>query len=310
MPIADFTLTLGSSIIRIGPYFRGLDRIFRLFNEAMLKLGAWPILKAKMKDGTIMYVDLRTYTELEAYYRGTYDSGLIAIVKSLLDNPDSVFLDIGANIGFYTISIGNYLRSKNGSGRVVSFEPFEGNYQRMLDNLKLNQLESLCSVHKIGLSNEARSSYLTLREDFRRGSNTGNAAIPTNEEFDAGFRKVTIQLERLDDIWDRINIDYGRIDVIKMDIEGHEDFCLEGGKNTLEIHRPTILMEVNKPYYDARGVELNSRFLLLIPKNYRIYRLYDSEWKPISSFDNCSTIDNVFLVPGEKLVSQNYKIFN
>src|ERR1035437_6524684 len=94
-----------------------------------------------------------------------------------------------------------------------------------------------------------------------------------------------------------------------MDIEGHEDFCLEGGQRVIREHRPTILMEVNKPYYSARGVKLDERFLPLIPDRYSIYRHADSVWRRIVSFNDCSNIDNVFLIPNERLNLESYKFF-
>ena len=85
MPLAETTRNFGASIIRNIPYFHGLGRVYRLFNEVMLNLGAQPIVTAKMKDGTFMRVDLRTNTEFNAYYRGEYNSDLIRIVCSLFD---------------------------------------------------------------------------------------------------------------------------------------------------------------------------------------------------------------------------------
>ena len=56
-----------------------------------------------------------------------------------------------------------------------------------------------------------------------------------------------------------------------MDIEGHEDYYLKGAQQTLEKYRPTILMEVAKPYYEVRNINLDDTFFPLIPKNYLVY---------------------------------------
>ncbi len=95
----------------------------------MLRLGANPIVLAKMKDGTSMLVDLRTNTEVDAFYKGKYDPVLIDCIRRLL-GAESYFLDIGANVGFYTVAIATTLKAKGGSGKVIAFEPFKGNYKR------------------------------------------------------------------------------------------------------------------------------------------------------------------------------------
>lgn len=300
MIFSDSTLNAASFVFRNLPSFRGLGRICRIFNAAILKMGAKPIVSAKMKDGSNILVDLRTHTEVGAYYRGEYDSDLVDLIRSLLD-AESYFLDIGANIGFYTIAIASALRSNGGSGKVIAFEPFEGNYKRLLENISLNSLEEYCLTYEAGLSDATGETEITLREDFLHGSNTGNAAIPTNAEFDEGFKRVPIKLERLDDVWPSITDGVRNIDVIKMDIEGHEDHCLQGGRQTIQTNRPIILMEVNKPYYVARGVDLDNLFLPLIPECYSILRRKTNGWQNIQSLKECSTIDNVFLIPEEKL---------
>lgn len=308
MNLADFTRDLGSGLTRNLPYFRGLGSFYRLFNRAILKAGAQPVVIAKMEDSTFITVDLRTNTEMDAYYRGKYDSKLMAILRTLL-NPRFCFLDIGANIGFYTIAIGAFIKSKNAAGHVIAFEPFEGNYIRLTENIKINDLNNYCSELKIGLSDKASDSVITLREDFEHGSQTGNAAIPTQEEFDQGFRQVPIRLERLDQVWPRFGDKYEKIDIIKLDIEGHEDFCLRGGLHIIQTHRPTILMEVNKPYYVARGVDIDEVFLDLFPDFYSIYHEVEGKWQQIDSLNECTTIDNIFIVPREKLNSDSYAIF-
>ena len=308
MKFTNKVLNVLSGITRKLTYHRKLNQLYKNFNGLLLALGAEPIVVAKMQDGTTMLVDLSTKTERVSFYTGKYDPGLIPVIQSLF-NPNSSFLDIGANIGFYSVSTGNYIRSKNASGKVVSFEPFEGNYSRLTNNLEANDLNGICETNQFGLSNQAEETQITLREDFKNGSNTGNAAIRTSQAMDKGFRLAPIKLEKLDDIWTKNYGAHANIDIIKMDIEGHEDFCLEGGKETIGKHRPTILMEVNKHYYKARNVELDERFFPLIPENYNIYKQNGLKWNRIQSLNECSTLDNVFLVPTEKLGLKEYDIF-
>ncbi|MFD1063445.1 FkbM family methyltransferase [Winogradskyella litorisediminis] len=298
-----------SSLSRSLPKHRKLNQLYKHFNWVFLTLGAKPIVNAKMEDDTTIKVDLSTRTERMAFYTGAYDSDLLEVIKQLL-NTDGVFLDVGANIGFYSVAISNVFRVKNAKGKTLAFEPFEGNFKRLTHNIEANNLSDYCILNNFGLSDTSTTTEITLREDFKHGSNTGNASIPTSESMDAGFKTSSIQLKTLDEVWNTNFSDLENIDLIKMDIEGHEDFCFKGGVNSIAAHRPTIMMEVNKPYYEARGVDLDEIFLPLIPENYTIYREVNKTWTPITSLKDCGTVDNVFMVPHEKLNSEAYRIFS
>ncbi|WP_158281907.1 FkbM family methyltransferase [Winogradskyella wandonensis] len=273
-----------------------------------MKIGTNPLVTAKMQDGTNIIVNLTTRTERDAFYTGLYDEDLLSSFLGLVKD-ESIILDVGGNIGFYSVANGKYIRDNNLNTKLISFEPFEGNYRRHKKNIELNQLESICQLENYGLSDEDKTSKITLREDFKKGSKTGNAAIPTGGKLDEGFEVSEIKLKVLDDIWPNFKNDFN-IDLIKIDIEGHEDFFLRGAQKCINAHRPTMLMEVNKPFYTSRGVNIETIFTDLIPKDYSMYKLEDSKWNKISSFESCKKIDNVFLVPKEKLEIQAYSIFN
>lgn len=299
MGLFDSALHILAWMTRKLPFSRRLGRFYRPFARAMVRLGAKPLVRAKMRDGTTLLVDLSTHTQLDSFFLGTYDSRFIKAICALLE-PSDCLLDLGANIGFYTVAIANYQRQTGATGRIVAFEPLPGNFVRLSENISLNGLDSRCTAFNYGLSDAATEGLITLREDFARGSSTGNASIPTSESFDQGFARVPIALKRLDDVWPEAGVGLGRIGVIKMDIEGHEDCCLQGGQATIHEHRPCIFMEVNKPYYTARNVEIDSRFWPLIPPGYGVFRPEQERWVPLTSFDQCRKVDNVFLIPDEK----------
>lgn len=300
---------LMGQITRRLPQIRGLPRVYRALNKAFLSVGIEPIVKSKMRDTTQMLIDLRASTEENAFYTGLYDDELISIIRDILRHNYS-FVDVGANIGFYSVAISNFIRNSGSFGKVISFEPFAGNYGRIKANIALNNLEPFCTVHQTALSDHAGTDSITLREDFSQGSKTGNASIATSEEFDAGFETATVDVACLDDIWERLHQNSPAIDLIKLDIEGHEDFCLRGAQDTIKQFRPAILMEVNKPFYIARNVNLDEQFVSVIPDSYSIFCKLARRWQLIQSLESCAEIDNVFLIPNEKLSEDRYKIFS
>jgi len=278
------------------------------FVHFFLKIGAPPILTVKMLDNTNIKIDLRSGTEFRSFFSSEYDSYLINILHDLIDEND-YFLDIGANIGFYSVSVASKIRDHLGTGKVISFEPFLGNYERLRENIFLNNLEGYCLPYDIGLSNLNSNGIITLREDFLNGAKTGNASISINTIIDNGFQTSSIKLETLDFFWSKFNDTPKRIGFIKMDIEGHEDLCLKGAQKIINKDRPTILMEINKPFYKARGISLDDTFLPLLPVNYFVFVNDKRSWRILKTFEQCREVDNVFLIPKELIHVHKFRNF-
>jgi FkbM family methyltransferase len=188
----------------------------------------------------------------------------------------------------------------------VAFEPVNSNYRRLLENLQANGLVDCAYAYPVGLSNRGGQVAITLREDFARGAGTGNASIAINREIDAGFATVEVTLARLDDFWPSVARPNCTIGLIKLDIEGHEDCALEGARRTLETHRPVILMEVNKPYLRARRIDVDERFRALFPARYLSFCEMQRGWTAVESLSRCRELDNVFVVPAERLPESRF----
>ncbi len=281
------------------PFIR---RYYSLVNRFYLSCHCKPIVSTKMWDGTSLKLDLGDSIVARVYYFHKYNTHLLSELLKYV-KPRDIFIDIGANIGFYSIAIANHMREQNMDAKVLAYEPVEGNYLRLLENINANYFQEYISVFKTGLSDDDGDAWISLRAGFRYGSKTGNAAIIYHSEQKQNFKCQQIRLRRLDDDIDVIEALNRPIGVMKIDIEGHEDYCLRGARRLLETYRPVVLMEVNKYYYRDRGVDLEKAFCGLLPDGYQMYRLECKEMVEIRSLKNCDEIDDVFLIPREKLLS-------
>lgn len=278
--------------------FKGGSDIYKVVNQLTLRLNASPIARVTMNRGHQMMMDLRAATQRHAFYRGEYDEFFLDCILSLLE-ADSVVLDVGANIGFYSIPIAVRFSELGGAGKVFAFEPFGQNMARLKENADLNAVTTYIEMCAFGLSSQTGWTDLALRGEFASGSTTGNASVVISEDWDSGLEKVSVDLQTLDSLIAERQLD--RIDIIKLDIEGHEDHFFIGGAQALRATRPIILMEVNKPYYRARGLwNVDSVLSPAIPEHYAMFRRVSGRWERVVNLNECPEIGNIFLVPEEK----------
>ena len=248
------------------PPVRGRGRVAAIINRQLLRLGAPPLCTVRMRRGHRLVLDTRVPSHLWAAYSGRYDEEEISELLQHLP-AGGVALDVGANIGLYTIPVA--VAAQATGGRVIAFEPHPRNRARLIENIRLNCLEAVVVVRPEGLSAERRRAVLTEREDFAAGGETGNAAIEIADGQDSRFSRVTIDLAPLDELWPEL--DCGRLDLIKVDIEGHEDSFLSGARATVARFRPAILTEVNRWFYRRRGVDFDRAIPSLLPSGYRAW---------------------------------------
>ena len=142
--------------------------------------------------------------------------------------PDDLFLDIGANVGTYTVLAAGVTGSS-----VMSFEPIPTSHARLLSNLGVNSLNSRVVALNIGLG--AESGCL----DFSADLDSENHVLQTGMQIEGEITRVNV--ESLD------NVLSGRMPtMIKIDVEGFETEVIRGGAITF-----------NSPSLMAVLIELN-----------------------------------------------------
>lgn len=282
--------------LRAVPWLPGHRPIRRRINRTLLALGAEPIAIAPLQSGLKISVDLRTNMQRDVLYVGGYDERLLACCVRLLPSKP-VVLDVGANIGLTLLPLAVAARERGGSAH--GFEPVPANLDVLHKNVALNKLDSVIKVWPFGLSSEHGQAQISLREDFVSGGASGNASlvIAANESH---FATQTIELRTLDEVYESLGCD--QIDFMKIDIEGHEDHFLRGAQKTLARHRPILMMEINKPYYARRNVDLDQELPPLL-QGFKVLRSeggHYRHWLEMTSVNECQRLDNVFVVPRDR----------
>lgn len=174
-----------------------------------------------------------------------------------------VVLDIGANIGYYTL-----LASKKvgAHGRVYAFEPDPTNFSLLRKNVALNGCENVILVNK---AVAARSETLKL---YLSEVNFGDHRTYASEE---ARESISIECTSIDDYFrDKDE----NIDFIKMDIQGFECKALSGMQATLKMSKGTRLTAEFWPYGLTRaGDSPEELFRLLQGADFVLYEIDDKK---------------------------------
>jgi FkbM family methyltransferase len=185
------------------------------------------------------------------------------IPRSLVDDPvfaastlyvkdDAVVIDVGANIGVSTAAYS--LLTPHGS--VHCFEPSPANFGYLQQNVLRNGLTNTTLNQRAVSAQEGSLSFVASR-DFGAGSfvadETTLAAKSHHHEI------ITVPCETLDHYVQRNDIP--RVDVIKIDVEGHELSVLAGARATLDRFKPMVVVEFNSYTITAHGNVLTPVFL-------------------------------------------------
>lgn len=151
----------------------------------------------------------------------SYESHVTAVLERVL-KPESTFVDIGANMGWFTLLAASIAR------RVIAIEPNHNNVQLIYHSLLSNHFDNV-QVLECAVTDAPR----LLQLNFLRSN--GSVA-------DIGAADESTTVVRGDSL-DNLLRDVEHIDVMKMDIEGHEPIALRGMGDTLTRFRPVLLAE-------------------------------------------------------------------
>jgi FkbM family methyltransferase len=183
---------------------------------------------------------------------GDYEPETAACFLAALDRaPDGAVLDIGANVGMYSL-----LASARSGRPVYGFEPTPDLAGLMRDIARVNRLGFHTEQIAIGRENGTAELYLSDQTDMSNSLAKG---------FRNATRALTVPVERLDGWCEGADVTPG---LIKIDTETTEPAVIEGGLATIEKFRPWLFCEI----LPNRGIE-EPVMELMRPLGYTWYHL-------------------------------------
>jgi FkbM family methyltransferase len=188
----------------------------------------------------------------------------IEFFKQQIESLDGDFIDIGANIGFYSL-----LYYYRGSGSVYAFEPLLPNVTKLIENILINGADGVM-VYPFGLSDQTYVSQL----DYNPVNKGAASEVSDNKGPNILSRSEKCSFKKLDEIQGLSD----NISVIKIDVEGHELDVLKGARKIIKRHKPELLIEVHPEQLEKKDQTIAELLAEIFAFGYEsIYLIQDGE---------------------------------
>jgi FkbM family methyltransferase len=184
---------------------------------------------------------------------GTYESELVRI------RPGDIVLDVGANIGIFTL-----FSLTRGAGLVYAFEPVKFIVEHLRENIELNGYCNKVKINELSLINYNGFSQMEIDNENMGAHKISNSGTS---------KTVKVVANTLDYFVERYSVN--KIDFIKVDIEGSEMSFLEGAMKTIRRFKPKIVICTYHKMDDP--VNITNKILEIEPSyviNYYSKKLY------------------------------------
>lgn len=226
-------------------HYRGPNHPFklRILNLIEKLLGPKRLI-ASTDYGFSFSIDQADLIQRHVLYDKVWEADLSSVFAAEFRNDD-VFLDIGANVGYFSC-----FALKHGVKHVIACDPDPINCGILRRNLEINSFELNCvEILQCGLGVKEE----TLQ--FNR-ANVGNTGVSGFHELNAVDRFM-VQVTTIDKLFEG-NI-RSKPTIIKMDVEGWEENVVRGGLKFLKAYQPRLV--VFEAICDDKGKILNTSLI-------------------------------------------------
>ena len=215
--------------------------------------------------------DLEQTIQRHIYFWGGYEEESCYHWIKLAQRSRVVF-DIGANVGLYSL----LAASANPESKVYAFEPTPEMVTCLADNIRLNDMPNVI-VEPMAVGSHQGKAFLRLCSGSD-GTNEGMNYVTYARQDDSD---LPVQVTSLDGYCQDRRI--GRIDLLKMDIEGGEYEALRGAQGLLRAQAiDCIFLELIEWAAKRSGHSTTEIQMLLRGAGYHLYRVHSRELVPIA----------------------------
>jgi len=168
------------------------------------------------------------------YILGTYENPEVVETFCSWLKPNSVFYDLGGNVGFYALMANRFISS----GKIYSFEPLPFLLTIFEKHIALNK--KFIQHHNINILPFAISDHekeVIFSNDIDQCE--GNTYVKSSANFAGAKDSILVKCYSIDELMQQ---GYAAPDIIKIDVEGAELDVIRGAINTIKQYKPHILL--------------------------------------------------------------------
>ena len=231
------------------------------------------------------YSDKRC-TPLEILNFGKYENEDAAMVYALI-KPGATILDIGANLGWYSL---HFSKLVQGNGVIHAFEPIPDTYKKCKANIELNHFTN------IRLNNFALSDSNGEIEFYYNPASTGSSSMKNLLELE-NTQLIKSKIQKLDDY-----VTENKLvpDFIKCDVEGAELLVFKGALEVLQQYKPIVFTEMLRKWSAKYNYHPNDIIQLFTDKEYNCYYSKNNNLIKIAEITDSTEQTNFFFLHKEQ----------
>lgn len=211
-----------------------------------------------------------------------YEKSDADMIFNLIE-PQMIFFDIGANIGWYSINVAK----RDSTIQVYAFEPIPVTYNILKNNVSLNKTDNVY-LYNMGFS-ETNQELVFYFDPLQ----SGNASARNLNSHD-NIQKIISKTEKLDDFF--INNSLNKIDFVKCDVEGAELLVFRGGIETIRKHQPIIFTEMLRKWSQKFDYHPNEIIELFSEIGYRCFNAKNNKLVEFFRMDEETFETNFFFL--------------
>jgi len=227
-----------------------------LYTRSTLLLSGHPRSLYQTPFGYKFWLNDSGYIDKQIISRGVFEPKMTTVAEDLIKSGD-VVLDVGANIGYYTVIFSKLVGE---FGKVFAFEPTKHFREVLKQNVESNKLKNI-EIIDVGLSNKTQKLSIDI--------GPSSATLHSPDGYDHIVGNEDISLITLDEFIRSRKLE--KIDFIKIDIDGHEPLLFKGAWETLDKYSPVIIFEVSHLHYLEAGFAAWEFYDLIRAKGYRFF---------------------------------------